>query len=93
MDGAIEFISAGSLSTNIDGDGSMKEKMIKDPIHNYIDLHPAAVAIVDTPQFQRLRDLGQLGTVYNGTRSRIPPSPGPQSPQPTSHKVSFNIHI
>jgi hypothetical protein len=79
MDGAIEFISAGSLSTNIDGDGSMKEKMIKDPIHNYIDLHPAAVAIVDTPQFQRLRDLGQLGTqiiiyFHIGTRSRIPQS-------------------
>ena len=40
------------------------EKIIKDPVHGYIELHPAAVAVVDTPEFQRLRDLGQLGGVY-----------------------------
>ena len=39
-------------------------KQIKDPVHGYVELHPAAVAIVDTPQFQRLRDLAQLGGVY-----------------------------
>ena len=39
-------------------------KVIKDPVHDYIELHPAAVLIVDTPEFQRLRDLGQLGGVY-----------------------------
>jgi len=39
-------------------------KIIKDPIHGFIDLHPLAVKVMDTPEFQRLRDLGQLGGVY-----------------------------
>jgi len=60
----LEFISSGSLSTTGDGDRSTKEKIIKCPIHNYVELHPAAIAIIDTPEFQRLRDLGQLGGVY-----------------------------
>jgi len=39
-------------------------KIIKDPIHGFVDLHPLAVKVMDTPEFQRLRDLGQLGGVY-----------------------------
>ena len=32
-----------------------------DPIHKTITLHPLCVAIADTPEFQRLRGVGQLG--------------------------------
>jgi HD superfamily phosphohydrolase len=34
------------------------------PIHGHIELSPLSVLIMDTPQFQRLRDISQLGGVY-----------------------------
>lgn len=37
-------------------------RTITDPIHHTIDLHPLAVQCVDTPEFQRLRSVGQLGS-------------------------------
>uniref|UniRef100_A0A2C9JMI4 HD domain-containing protein n=1 Tax=Biomphalaria glabrata TaxID=6526 RepID=A0A2C9JMI4_BIOGL len=39
-------------------------KIFNDPIHGHIQLNPACQMIVDTPEFQRLRDIKQLGTVY-----------------------------
>ncbi|KAH9490942.1 SAM domain and HD [Bulinus truncatus] len=39
-------------------------KLYCDPIHGHIELHPACQMIVDTPQFQRLRFIKQLGMVY-----------------------------
>jgi len=35
-----------------------------DPIHGLIDLHPLLVKIIDTPEFQRLRNIKQLGMCY-----------------------------
>ncbi|KAJ3506577.1 hypothetical protein NLJ89_g6795 [Agrocybe chaxingu] len=35
---------------------------IKDPIHNYIPVHPLLSRFIDTKQFQRLRNIKQLGT-------------------------------
>ncbi|CAL1533024.1 unnamed protein product, partial [Lymnaea stagnalis] len=35
-----------------------------DPVHGHIQMNPACQAIIDTPQFQRLRYLKQLGMVY-----------------------------
>lgn len=39
-------------------------KIFNDAVHGHIELHDACVKIIDTPQFQRLRDLKQLGGVY-----------------------------
>ncbi|XDV16838.1 hypothetical protein PO909_016368, partial [Leuciscus waleckii] len=39
-------------------------KIFNDPIHGHIALHPLLVKITDTPQFQRLRHIKQLGGTY-----------------------------
>uniref|UniRef100_A0A3P9DN11 Uncharacterized LOC112436673 n=1 Tax=Maylandia zebra TaxID=106582 RepID=A0A3P9DN11_9CICH len=39
-------------------------KVFNDPIHGHIELHPLLVKIIDTPQFQRLRNIKQLGGIY-----------------------------
>uniref|UniRef100_A0A3Q3E3B4 HD domain-containing protein n=1 Tax=Labrus bergylta TaxID=56723 RepID=A0A3Q3E3B4_9LABR len=38
--------------------------VFNDPIHGSIELHPLLIKIIDTPQFQRLRFIKQLGGVY-----------------------------
>ncbi|KAH9360615.1 hypothetical protein HPB48_007564 [Haemaphysalis longicornis] len=38
-------------------------KVFCDPVHGQISLHPVSVAVVDTPEFQRLRHVRQLGAV------------------------------
>jgi len=37
---------------------------LNDPIHGYLDISTDTFAFIDTPQYQRLRDLKQLGTLY-----------------------------
>ncbi|XP_029108030.1 deoxynucleoside triphosphate triphosphohydrolase SAMHD1-like [Scleropages formosus] len=39
-------------------------KVFNDPIHGHIEFHPLLIHIIDTPQFQRLRHIKQLGAVY-----------------------------
>ncbi|KAL1281474.1 hypothetical protein QQF64_000277 [Cirrhinus molitorella] len=39
-------------------------KIFNDPIHGHMELHPLLVKIIDTPQFQRLRHIKQLGGTY-----------------------------
>ncbi len=44
-------------------------KVIRDPIHGYIELYPLTLSIIDSPQMQRLRRISQLGLsnlVYPG---------------------------
>ncbi|XP_062872182.1 deoxynucleoside triphosphate triphosphohydrolase SAMHD1-like [Trichomycterus rosablanca] len=41
-----------------------KMKVFNDSIHGHIELHPLLVRIIDTPQFQRLRHIKQLGGAY-----------------------------
>ncbi|XP_060794597.1 deoxynucleoside triphosphate triphosphohydrolase SAMHD1 [Neoarius graeffei] len=43
---------------------SQHMKVFNDPIHGHIELHPLLVRIIDTPQFQRLRHIKQLGATY-----------------------------
>ena len=38
--------------------------MINDPIHGHIELDPLLVKIIDTPEFQRLRYIKQLGMIH-----------------------------
>ncbi|KAI7828957.1 hypothetical protein BC939DRAFT_500407 [Gamsiella multidivaricata] len=40
------------------------EKYINDPIHGHVLLNNDCLSFIDTPQFQRLRDLKQLGSAY-----------------------------
>ncbi|XP_060912854.1 deoxynucleoside triphosphate triphosphohydrolase SAMHD1-like [Labrus mixtus] len=48
--------------------GKMAKKLItkvfNDTIHGHMELHPLLIKIIDTPQFQRLRFIKQLGGVY-----------------------------
>jgi hypothetical protein len=39
-------------------------KIFNDCVHGYIKLHPVCVKVIDTPQFQRLRNLKQVGPLY-----------------------------
>ncbi|XP_016848895.1 deoxynucleoside triphosphate triphosphohydrolase SAMHD1 isoform X2 [Anolis carolinensis] len=41
-----------------------KMKVFNDPVHGHIEMHPLLVKIIDTPQFQRLRYIKQLGGTY-----------------------------
>jgi len=57
-----------------------KEKVINDSIHGHIVIPAVAVAIIDTPQFQRLRFLKQVGGCHfvypNATHTRFQHSLG-----------------
>ena len=39
-------------------------KIFNDPVHGSIEIHPLCVKIIDTPQFQRMRNIKQLGFCY-----------------------------
>lgn len=58
----LRFIQDITQSVDRQGEGS--KKVFNDPIHGHIELHPLCVKIIDTPQFQRLRFLKQLGNCY-----------------------------
>jgi uncharacterized protein len=41
-----------------------KRKLIRDAVHGDIEVGPLEVDLIDTPEFQRLRGIKQLGTAY-----------------------------
>jgi HD superfamily phosphohydrolase len=44
--------------------GDCRDKVFNDPVHGHIELDPLMVKFIDTPQFQRLRYIKQLGGAY-----------------------------
>jgi len=42
----------------------MKGKILRDAVHGDIELEPLEVELMDTPEFQRLRGIKQLGTAF-----------------------------
>lgn len=42
----------------------MAGKVLRDAVHGDIELEPIEVELIDTPEFQRLRGIRQLGTAY-----------------------------
>ncbi|XP_021932855.1 deoxynucleoside triphosphate triphosphohydrolase SAMHD1 isoform X3 [Zootermopsis nevadensis] len=57
-------VSARTWSTEYVESNMGDFKVFNDCIHGHIKLNPLCVKIVDTPQFQRLRNLKQLGPAY-----------------------------
>ncbi|KAF5353677.1 hypothetical protein D9758_008643 [Tetrapyrgos nigripes] len=45
-------------------DSSLHTRTLKDPIHDQIEINPTLSSFIDTRQFQRLRNIKQLGTTY-----------------------------
>ncbi|GAB5586934.1 hypothetical protein Unana1_01834 [Umbelopsis nana] len=61
------FWGSGEMSRSISRTSSVFEdsyKIINDPIHGHIKLDQDTIDFIDTVQFQRLRDLKQLGSAY-----------------------------
>ncbi|KAM3582569.1 hypothetical protein VKS41_005213 [Umbelopsis sp. WA50703] len=61
------FLNSGEMSREISRTSSVFDesyKIINDPIHGHIKLDQGTIDFIDTVQFQRLRDLKQLGSAY-----------------------------
>ncbi|XP_046895374.1 deoxynucleoside triphosphate triphosphohydrolase SAMHD1-like isoform X2 [Hypomesus transpacificus] len=54
-------MSCSKCSTPTDCQFNVQGKVFNDPIHGLVPMHPLLVRIIDTPQFQRLRYIKQLG--------------------------------
>lgn len=59
--GPVQSLSKGRYSLRR---GTWCMQLFNDPVHGHFRLDPIAVKIIDTPQFQRLSDLKQLGCTY-----------------------------
>lgn len=63
--------SSNEMESRNDENSAKRRKMIKswkivnDPIWLTIELHPLCVMIIDTPQFQRLRSIKQMGGCFS----------------------------
>lgn len=69
----LEKLGIGHLGTRLQILDSLRKlwqttaqmnKVFNDPIHGHVEMHPLLVRIIDTPQFQRLRHIKQLGGTY-----------------------------
>ena len=54
----------GAQGAGAAGPGHEHGKTFNDPIHHHFHLPKDCIDIIDTPEFQRLRDIKQLGTSY-----------------------------
>ncbi|XP_064385626.1 deoxynucleoside triphosphate triphosphohydrolase SAMHD1-like isoform X2 [Halichondria panicea] len=75
-----DFVTMAAPPSALPHCKELEKKVFNDPIHGHIRLHPLLVKIIDTPQFQRLRYIKQLGGncfVYpGGSHSRFEHSIG-----------------
>ncbi|XP_015780403.1 PREDICTED: deoxynucleoside triphosphate triphosphohydrolase SAMHD1-like [Acropora digitifera] len=68
----LEVDQIGKRVSKLDPTGSedhspevyIQGKVFNDSIHGHVEVHPLCVKIIDTPQFQRLRNINQLGGCY-----------------------------
>eukprot|EP01116_Phalansterium_solitarium_P001273 TRINITY_DN11064_c0_g1_i1.p1 TRINITY_DN11064_c0_g1~~TRINITY_DN11064_c0_g1_i1.p1 ORF type:complete len:489 (+),score=-0.20 TRINITY_DN11064_c0_g1_i1:32-1498(+) len=56
--------SSATLSQMSVLDTTGQSRIINDPVHGHVSIPKYCYEVIDTPQFQRLRDLKQLGTSY-----------------------------
>jgi deoxynucleoside triphosphate triphosphohydrolase SAMHD1 len=61
LDGVGSFVAANVTPKDAEGPQYRKGKSIVDPVVGYVHLEAPEVAIIDTPLFQRLRRIHQLG--------------------------------
>uniref|UniRef100_A0AAX7VNX8 Deoxynucleoside triphosphate triphosphohydrolase SAMHD1 n=1 Tax=Astatotilapia calliptera TaxID=8154 RepID=A0AAX7VNX8_ASTCA len=52
------------INISIGNHKQTRSSVFNDPIHGHVALHPLLIKIIDTPQFQRLRNIKQLGGTY-----------------------------
>ena len=57
-------IDDSAIKSMMHEDRLPKATIINDSIHGHINFGPHAMAIIDTPQFQRLRNIKQLGSCH-----------------------------
>lgn len=62
IDSWSHLTQSGGFLINRDSEG--RKKLVNDPVHGLISLDERLFRIIDTPIFQRLRDLKQLGGMY-----------------------------
>ncbi|CAO3659728.1 unnamed protein product [Umbelopsis ramanniana] len=63
----LNFLSSGNMDRTLSRTSSVFDelyKIINDPIHGHIKLDHDTIDFIDTVQFQRLRELKQLGSAY-----------------------------
>ncbi|KAJ2518490.1 hypothetical protein H4217_003297 [Coemansia sp. RSA 1939] len=59
------FTEIDTSSAIVDVSDVISTKYVNDPIHGYIKLNKHMLEFIDTPQFQRLRNLKQIGSGYH----------------------------
>lgn len=88
-----EQLTGSSAGRGARGRGVPGEKIFNDPVHGHIALDPLCVRIIDTAQFQRLRNIRQLAGAYwvfpGASHNRCAPA-APTAPAPHRRHASAN---
>ncbi|XP_026996626.2 deoxynucleoside triphosphate triphosphohydrolase SAMHD1-like isoform X2 [Tachysurus fulvidraco] len=63
--GSGQNMATGTSEASEQNMDESKFKIFNDSIHGHIKMHPLLVDIIDTPEFQRLRNIKQMGGIYH----------------------------